>query len=312
MNSSSSSDDDEALLPQAQTNRQRTCDRMMDLSIECESERMGGESSSEESDTTTPTRQRSSTSSNCRQYRVAVSMFYQGRIEESLVLLERILCKNSDDVDALCLQGRCLMADTKQRAHALASFAAALSHDPDHTETLLYCARLHKEIGKYNTALEMIEKAYEKENMGESELKEAVSTMLSATLTDIATHEKLAGMDGWMEKYQRSVDVCPTYATAHYNLGVAASERGDTELACTCYRKAIELLPTYVEALSNLGGILQQQVGLHCDYEYIHELTECRRGERCMKRNTMAWHLVVVTAHCACHYSIAGGLCRCH
>lgn len=33
------------------------------------------------------------------------------------------------------------------------------------------------------------------------------------------TQRKLAGQEGWLQHYQRAVEMCPTYAPAHYNLG---------------------------------------------------------------------------------------------
>jgi tetratricopeptide (TPR) repeat protein len=46
---------------------------------------------------------------------------------------------------------------------------------------------------------------------------------------------------------------------AHYNLGIALSDRGKTDEAIAHYRQAIELRPNYAEAHYNLGRLLAQK-----------------------------------------------------
>ena len=63
----------------------------------------------------------------------------------------------------------------------------------------------------------------------------------------------------WRDYYQRAAKVCPSYAPAHYNLGVAATEQGDMEGAVAGYREAIRFQPAYTEAWCNLGVIYKTQ-----------------------------------------------------
>ena len=51
----------------------------------------------------------------------------------------------------------------------------------------------------------------------------------------------------------------PESATAHFNLGLAYSQRGMVTRAEVAYRKAVELDPDRVEAWVNLGGALMLQ-----------------------------------------------------
>ncbi|HEU5239214.1 MAG TPA: tetratricopeptide repeat protein, partial [Pyrinomonadaceae bacterium] len=46
---------------------------------------------------------------------------------------------------------------------------------------------------------------------------------------------------------------------AHYNLGIALSDQGDTDGAIAHYRQAVELRPSYAEAHYNLGRLLAQK-----------------------------------------------------
>jgi protein O-GlcNAc transferase len=63
----------------------------------------------------------------------------------------------------------------------------------------------------------------------------------------------------WKDYYQRAAKVCPSYAPAHYNLGVAATEQGDMEGAVAGYQEAIRFQPTYTEAWCNLGVLYKTQ-----------------------------------------------------
>ena len=64
----------------------------------------------------------------------------------------------------------------------------------------------------------------------------------------------------WSDLYHQAVAVCPSYAPAHYNLGVAAAERGDTEAALEHYGEAVRLEPRYAEAHCNMGVLYKAQV----------------------------------------------------
>jgi tetratricopeptide (TPR) repeat protein len=59
-----------------------------------------------------------------------------------------------------------------------------------------------------------------------------------------------------MERYLERVRENPESAAAHYNLGLAYTQRGRPDRAEKHYRKALELEPDLVEAWVNLGGVL--------------------------------------------------------
>jgi len=57
-------------------------------------------------------------------------------------------------------------------------------------------------------------------------------------------------------EWKKAVELNPSEALAHNNLGVALAETGRVEEAIAHYRKAIELSPRYPEAYNNLGEAL--------------------------------------------------------
>ena len=92
-----------------------------------------------------------------------------------------------------------------------------------------------------------------------TQLYEHITQALAIVLTDLGTKLKVANGSGWKEYYERALAVAPGYSAAHYNLGVAAAERGDSEEAIQRYQKTVELEPRYAEAWCNMGVIYKSQ-----------------------------------------------------
>jgi tetratricopeptide (TPR) repeat protein len=67
----------------------------------------------------------------------------------------------------------------------------------------------------------------------------------------------IEGVD--LERCLERVEKHPGSAAAHYNLGLAYTQRGKVTSAETAYRKAVEIDPDLVEAWVNLGGVLMLQ-----------------------------------------------------
>jgi tetratricopeptide (TPR) repeat protein len=59
-----------------------------------------------------------------------------------------------------------------------------------------------------------------------------------------------------IERNRQRVEENPESAAAHFNLGLAYTNRGVADRAERHYRKALELEPDLVEAWINLGGVL--------------------------------------------------------
>jgi tetratricopeptide (TPR) repeat protein len=183
------------------------------------------------------------------------------RAAEALDVLDAVSPTLSSDPTFLCLRGQCLAAEGSVH-QALAAFNAALAAEPAHLDSLLSCAALHKAAGRLEQALEYLERAYEVvETPAHGDLPMRASLGLAAVLTDLATQQKLAGMAGWRGLYERAVKVCPSYAAAHYNLGVASGEAGDAAQALQHYTQAVQLDPGYAQAWCNLGVIHKAEVG---------------------------------------------------
>jgi tetratricopeptide (TPR) repeat protein len=59
-----------------------------------------------------------------------------------------------------------------------------------------------------------------------------------------------------LERCLRQVEKHPESAKAHFNLGLAYTQRGRADRAEQAYRKSLEIDPDLIEAWVNLGGVL--------------------------------------------------------
>jgi len=199
---------------------------------------------------------------------VCEALLRQKRIDECVQKIEQEYSL-SFDPDALFLQALCCL-ERNQRAKCLGLLGQALAYHPSHVHSITTYAEIQKDVGNFGAALEMIEKAHRivVERVGHGdEVEKTVKRAYAGILVEAGTSEKLhtggkgsvGQLSSWEKKYLEAREVCPDFAPAHYNLGVAASEAGDVDSALEYYRQATEIHPEYVEALCNMGVILQHQ-----------------------------------------------------
>jgi tetratricopeptide (TPR) repeat protein len=78
-------------------------------------------------------------------------------------------------------------------------------------------------------------------------------SLVFLTLRQTAVYHNLVTL------YTATLTKNPGCWMAHYNLGIALSDQGDTDGAIAHYRQAVELRPSYTEAHYNLGRLLVQK-----------------------------------------------------
>ena len=205
---------------------------------------------------------------------VCEALFRQKRVDECAQMLEREYSLSSDP-DALFLKALCCL-ERNQRALCLGLLGQALAYDPTHVHSITTYAEIQKDVGNLSAALEMIDKAHRivvgrgrpsGQSGQDEDIERTVKRAYAGILVKAGTSEKfhmggkgsVGCVSSWEKKYKEALEVCPDYAAAYYNLGVAASEAGDVVLALEYYRQATEIHPEYVEALCNMGVILQHE-----------------------------------------------------
>lgn len=78
-------------------------------------------------------------------------------------------------------------------------------------------------------------------------------------LLGILTWQQTAVYHDLITLYTTTLALNPGCWMAHYNLGLALRDRGETDQAITHYRQAITLRPSYAEAHYNLGRLLAEK-----------------------------------------------------
>src|SRR6266700_3118581 len=89
-------------------------------------------------------------------------------------------------------------------------------------------------------------------------LRLGLGSILLFLLTTLTWQQTTAYHD-LVTLYTRTLAKNPGCWMAHYNLGIALHDNGETDQAITHYRRAIELWPGYAEAHYNLGRLLAEK-----------------------------------------------------
>jgi len=83
----------------------------------------------------------------------------------------------------------------------------------------------------------------------------AIAIVVLGLLTLQRNKDYHSGMTIW----QKTLDIVPDNARAHYNLGLVIQKQGRLDEAISRYRQAIKLKPDHVQAYNNLGLALSSQ-----------------------------------------------------
>lgn len=58
------------------------------------------------------------------------------------------------------------------------------------------------------------------------------------------------------KNFKKAIKINPSYAEAHYNLGIALTKKEEWKAAIKCYTKALEIEPQHAEAQHLLASLL--------------------------------------------------------
>ena len=89
-------------------------------------------------------------------------------------------------------------------------------------------------------------------------------------------HANQRRMDLARADFERSVELLPDFAEAHYNLGLAMHLGGDTQGAIAQYSQAVQLSPDNARAHNNLGVALYRQGRIREAMAHVAEAARLR------------------------------------
>jgi tetratricopeptide (TPR) repeat protein len=175
------------------------------------------------------------------QYEFATVLLVQGRTDEAVDRLGRVLALEPDHAPAHGALGRILF-DAGRSAEALSQFDRAIAGLPDVAELHYNRGQSLRALGRTDEALAAYDAALERD--------ESLAAAWLAT-GDLLLAEGRA--DEAVGRYRRAIEADPSYAEAHNNLGTVLAARGRLDEAIEQFRQAVEASPTYAPAYNNLG-----------------------------------------------------------
>jgi predicted O-linked N-acetylglucosamine transferase (SPINDLY family) len=204
-----------------------------------------------------------------------------GRNDVAVDLIGRAIAQNERVPAFHNNLGNALKAQDKLQ-EAAASYAAALTHSPNHVGALFNLGLVLQMQGKLDGAAASYRRALNLKpdyseahgNLGntlqaQGKLDEAVASYGRALRyrPDCAeVHSNLGNVLMAQGKYaeaaashERALILKPDCAEAHNNLGLVLLEQGDVDGAVASYRRALSHKPAYAEAHINLGNALREQ-----------------------------------------------------
>jgi tetratricopeptide (TPR) repeat protein len=139
------------------------------------------------------------------------------------------------------------LGQTQLAAEQLQLYQKEQKEQADRTKAALKSGQAEKEMesGNYQKAVDLYRDAVAAQP-GNAMLNFKLSLAL----------ERIGDRKGEMEVLKKTVELDPSMAIAHYQLGYVAAARGDFALAEQEYGKAVAAAPAYLEAWIGLAGVL--------------------------------------------------------
>ncbi len=186
------------------------------------------------------------------------SLKERGKIAEAIACYERAIATNPDDVNGY-------------RSLALVFIK---QHDPDSVNTIYERADVHNSELLQSKDYNLLGVAWlQKSNLVKDEdfvnfANKAIACFERAIQIDPTYADAHCNLGSALIRqdrvkdaiiaYKEAIDIEPNFAQPYFNLGLLLNNIGKTDEAIACFQSAIELVPNWVEAHQHLGTILQR------------------------------------------------------
>jgi tetratricopeptide (TPR) repeat protein len=191
------------------------------------------------------------------------SLKERGRITEALASYERAISSNPDDVD-----GYRAIAQTYFQQNEPELVKAIYERAEDHNSEILQ-AKDYNALGiAYLQKITVIDSQQQslKEDL-ESNAIACFEKAIQINPTYADAHCNLGStfirknqLKDAILAYKEAIDIDPNFAQPYFNLGIIFNNIGKTDEAIACFQSAVDLVPDWVEAKQYLGKLLERQL----------------------------------------------------
>jgi tetratricopeptide (TPR) repeat protein len=177
--------------------------------------------------------------------RTGLTLFYLGKIRESIEMLDKCISSGGPSAEALCYRGQVESAVSQTPQKAEEFFTRSIQADSSYVEAWYQLARFHMNQGDYTKA------------------RICLLHILDIEPLHAKTHSRLGMVYYYLDQpelakksYLTALALNPGDYNTHYNLGeLYYSKLGDEKRALDEFKKAIEGNPQHVEANFKIGLI---------------------------------------------------------
>lgn len=191
------------------------------------------------------------------------SLKERGRITEALASYERAIATNPDDVN-----GYRAIAQTYFQQNDPELVKAIYERAEDHNSELLQ-AKDYNSLGiAYLQKITVID--LEQQSLKEDLESNAIACFekaiqINPTYADAhcnlgSTFIRKNQLKDAILAYKEAIDIDPNFAQPYFNLGIIFNNIGKTDEAIACFQSAVDLVPDWVEAKQYLGKLLERQL----------------------------------------------------
>jgi tetratricopeptide (TPR) repeat protein len=147
-----------------------------------------------------------------------------------------------------------ILSQTNRPVQAAMAFEKALEVNPGYTEASLNLAITYSDLGQYEKAREVFERAARISKAGSPDIDPFIKGKLANEHLKIGNiYTDLRLLDEAIEEYVKALRLAPSFADIITQLGIAYREKGQYDEAIKQFNRAKEVKPNYIPARLHLG-----------------------------------------------------------